>query len=229
MSVNQLHGIVWEKEVIESWLGMTKEELNEQMDGGHIDRIDVPKGTWNNVVVHKQHQIKTTGNNTIDCSDSRYFYDTTKEGVILSVAQYEQEGAFKKIHTVYEFDIEPEHHKIIYDTITKNQIEEYFALVKSFKTREEQKTNRKRVLNVKKDLLYYTDALIGLNPKTAQQRVQCSLKIDGLINVGIPCKKYHKGYKGIELPYYIDSSEREFKTNPYEENAELFFDFNYAK
>ena len=158
MSVNQLHGIVWEKVVIESWLGMTKEELNEQMDGGHIDRIDVPKGTWNNVVVHKQHQIKTTGNNTIDCSDCRYFYNTIKTGVILSVARYEQEGGFKKIHTVYEFDIEPEHHKIIYDTITKNQIEEYFALVKSFKTREEQKTNRKRVLNVKKDLLYYTDA-----------------------------------------------------------------------
>ena len=229
MSKSQQHGIDWEKEVIQSWFGIIKEQLNKEMDGGHMDSIDIPKGTWNNVVVHKQHQIKMTGNNTIDCSDCRYFYNTIKEGVILSVAQYEQEGVFKKIHTVYEFDIKPEHHKIIYDSLTYSQIVDYVDFVRSFKTREEQVANRKQVLNVKNDLLYYNDGLIGLNPKPTQQRVQCSLKIDQLISGGIPHEIHQKEYKGIVLPHYIKSSEREFKTNPYEENAELFFDFNYAK
>ena len=149
MSKSQQHGIDWEKEVIQSWFGIIKEQLNKEMDGGHMDSIDIPKGTWNNVVVHKQHQIKMTGNNTIDCSDCRYFYNTIKEGVILSVAQYEQEGVFKKIHTVYEFDIKPEHHKIIYDSLTYSQIVDYVDFVRSFKTREEQVANRKQVLNVK--------------------------------------------------------------------------------
>ena len=229
MSKNQLHGIDWENAIIKSWFDITKEELNQQMPGGHTATVDIPKGTWNGIDVLKRVQIKTTGNNTIDCSDCRYFYNTIKTGVILSVARYEQEGGFKKIHTVYEFDIEPKHHKIIYDSLTYSQIVDYVDFVRSFKTREEQVANRKQVLNVKNDLLYYNDGLIGLNPKPTQQRVQCSLKIDQLISEGIPHEIHQKEYKGIVLPHYIKSSEREFKTNPYEENAELFFDFNYAR
>jgi hypothetical protein len=225
MSKNQSHGIDWENAVIKSWFDITKDELNKQMTGGHTASVDIPEGTWNGIFVPKRVQVKTTNNNTIDCSDCRYFYKTIQAGVILSVARYEQQGGLKKIHTVYEFDIEPKHHKIIYDSLTYNQIVDYVDFVRSFKTREEQKTNAKQVLNVKNDLLYYNDGLIGLNPKTTQQRVQCSLKIDQLISEGIPYETYQKEYKGITLPYYIKSSEREFKKNPYEQNSELFFDY----
>ena len=203
------------------------------MKGGHTDRIDIPEGIWNGVNVSKQHQIKTTKENSICCSDIRKFYKTIKEGVVLSVGCYLQEGNLKKLYEVYEFDVKPKHHKLIYDTITYEELDEFHKYVKGISYGYQAQQENKLLWKEKRsDILFGTDSLIGIDTKIdskTQRRVQCSLKINDLLNTDIPYRIYRESYKGIELPYYINSSEREFKKNPYEENSKLFFDYDYAK
>jgi hypothetical protein len=43
-----------------------------------------------------------------------------------------------------------------------------------------------------------------------QRRVQCSIKIDKLIDSGIAYSKYETEYKGIKLPYEQLSAPRQF-------------------
>ncbi len=43
-----------------------------------------------------------------------------------------------------------------------------------------------------------------------QRRVQCSVKIDDLINAGLTVTKYTDNYHTIKLPYVQDSKPRTF-------------------
>jgi len=207
---SQKHGDTWESKVIESMFGVSKKEFQKIAKITNTHPVDIPKGVFLGVDVLKQEQVKTSDSNKFGCGDSRHFYKTTEQGVILSIARYLQEGDYKKVYEVHEFDIKPKHHKMIYGSLSYKQIEEYFLFVKSHNSRE----NRKWLGKMKKDLMYGNDGLIKLSQKIGPSngRVQCELNIKDLINSGIPHKKYTEEYRGIELPKYIKSSSRKFRT-----------------
>ena len=126
--------------------------------------------------------IKTTGSQTIFCSDISRFYDYSfNEGVknTIIVIKYNQSETEKIIETIYEIDYNKKCHNVLFGNLPKLVIDDFVKQVKSI-PRKVGGQDAKAIFDYiveKKKLEKNYNFEIQINPKvdSNQSRVQCSI------------------------------------------------------
>ena len=128
---------------------------------------------------------------------------------------HKQVGNDKVYNTIYEVDIKPEHHSLLWSDIQLNTLKKYEEYVKSIpKTREAQLQNVD-LWKEKRQTIYENEGqgIMKIDTKIdgkTQRRTQASFNIKTLEEIGIPFRKYTQEYRGIDLPHIQkNSSPRE--------------------
>ena len=169
---SQNHGFKYENEIREKVF-----DLPKQINDRNIHDIPKEKNKYNN---NENVSIKTTGSWTICCGDILRFFDYnfTHENTLI-VIKYEQTDTHKTISHIYEINYNKKCHKLLFDNLSKEEIEKYVKGVKSIPTNIKGKEAKKiyNYLVEKKKLKKKYNNIIQINPKvdSKQSRVQCSI------------------------------------------------------
>ena len=123
----------------------------------------------------------------------------------------------KKIERIYEIDYNQELHTLFFGTITKKEIEEYVAFIKSIPPGKEARDQHKdQYIAKKKHLQNIHNMIAVIHPKVdskRQRRVQISFNINKIpkkfITYASPDDKPNL-LRGVEIPLTIESSPRVF-------------------
>ena len=197
----QSHGNDYENLVIKRITGKGKKEYDKlKGKGGYTSSMDIVKG----LLSDKDRSVKTTNGNKVDCGDILRRMREKEYEII--VGQYRQDGGNKIVHTEYVFNIKPEDYDKLWGTMKYELVEEYDRFIKSIpKTREGQQATKEERTRIKNNIAC-KDALMVIHPKVdskSQRRVQCSFKIDQMIESGIE-------YTKKDINIVIKSSARKF-------------------
>lgn len=203
LNQSQSGGFKFENEVKEKVFGLNPEKNNTCIhDVDHTRNIF---DTYENV------SIKSTGSDTICCSDIlRFFgYDFNKKNTIL-VIQYEQDDNKKIIKNSYEIDYCKELNQKLFGKLPEEFLIDYVNLVKKIEPGRHINWWSDIAKKIKK--VYKT--VITVNPKVdskKQRRVQCSIP-----NFTKTCEGFIKKndipnvIRGKIICESIDSSVRKF-------------------
>jgi len=200
MAEVQSHGNDFEDLKIQELTGISKKEYDKLKSNGYTSPFDLVKG----IIVNYNGSIKSTGQNSINCSDILKRMEQTEYTFI--VGCYKQKGNNKVFHTEYKFYILPEHYKLLWGDMKYELIEQYVNKIKSIEKGRAAQKKYQLVKNQWKSEVKCNKALFIINPKVdskEQRRVQCSIGLDKLLSSGI---KYTK--KDINI--IIESSRRKF-------------------
>lgn len=213
MAEVQNHGVLFEDTVIRSITGMSKEEYQSTLEGAYIASMDILKGHHSDV----NYSVKVSGGKSLGCGDIlRFLRHCRDDSFTIIAGRWKQVTKEKKVYQeIYEFDISPEHYKKLFENMSEEVVKEFVDYVKAIPPgREAQLANRK-LWKEKRKVIYETcgRGLMAIDAKIDsknQRRVQCSAKIQGLIDAEIPYRKYTEEYRGIQLPYEQESKPRTF-------------------
>ena len=200
MAEVQAHGNKFEDLIIKERTGMTKKDYDNLKANGYTSPFDIVKG----YCVDYNASVKTTGSNTICCGDLLRMMQHREHRLI--VGCYTQEGKKKVFHTQYEFYIQPSDYKKLWGQMDYQKVEQFVEYVKNIPHGKEAQLSTKSERNQLQEQTQCNEALYSINPKVdskKQRRVQCSLKLDELIDSGVY-------YEKKELDMVIQSSRRNF-------------------
>ena len=201
MAEVQQHGNKFEDVVIRERTNLSKEEYDKLKDNGYTSSFDLCNG----LLVNYDASIKTTGSNTICCSDLLRMMSHRKYYRLI-VGCYKQEGKSKKFHTQYEFFIAPEDYGKLWGNMNYQLVESFVDFVKAIPHGPEAQKDTKSDRDQLKKKVSCKEALFNINPKVdskKQRRVQCSVPLDKLLASGIQ-------YEKTTLNLTINSSRRKF-------------------
>lgn len=196
----QAHGNRYEDIVTRQRTQLSKQEYDNLKSQGYTSAFDLVRG----LVVNYDGSIKTTGNNSICCSDIIRMMQHKDYRLI--VGCYTQKGDTKVFHTEYEFIITPEDYDILWGDMSITQVGSFVDYVKSIPAGREAQQQTKLIREELKQEVSSDTALFVINPKVdskKQRRVQCSIKLDKLLASGVK-------YTQRPLSLTISSSRREF-------------------
>ena len=196
----QAHGNKFEDGIIKERTGLSKDEYDAMKVNGYTSTFDLTQG----LIVDYNASIKTTGNNTICCSDLLRMMKHTDYRLI--VGCYNQVGKKKVFHTQYEFFIQPKDYSMLWGKMDYQLVESFVDFVKAIPHGPEAQKSTKSDRDQFQEQVSCEEALFTINPKVdskKQRRVQCSLKLDELIASGVH-------YNKTDLNITIDSSRRKF-------------------
>ena len=121
---SQKHGFTFENSTREQIFDLPNEKNN-------TDKHDIPKHK-NKYNKNENCSIKTTGSETICCSDILRFYDYDfNENNTIIVIKYKQTETEKIVQSIYEIDYNIECHKLLFGNLPREVIEKYVENVKS--------------------------------------------------------------------------------------------------
>jgi hypothetical protein len=171
---SQKHGFQYENIIRHKVFKMPAESNNTETH-------DIP-ADMNILDKNENCSIKTTGSQTIFCSDISRFYgysfnEDVKNTII--VIKYNQSETEKIIETIYEIDYNKECHNVLFGNLPKPVIDGYVKQVKSIPRKvggQEAKAIFDYIVE-KKSLKKNYNFEIQINPKvdSNQSRVQCSI------------------------------------------------------
>lgn len=187
MSEVQEHGIAFEDIKIREYTGLSKKEYDKlKPKGGYTSPFDLVEG----IIVAFNGSIKSTGKSTVDCADILKRMSQTNYTLI--VGCYDQRGDDKIFHTEYKFYIEEKDYDTLWGSMEYCDVENFVSFVKNIPRGRESQKNTLNERNILQEQLQCKRALMTVNPKVdsdKQRRVQCSFKLDEMIQSGI---KYTK-------------------------------------
>ncbi len=197
----QSHGNAYESLVIERLTGKTKTEYDAlKGKGGYTSAMDLVEG----LLVDKNYSIKVTNGNKVDCGD--ILRRMSENNYTIVVGQWRQDGNSKIIHTEYTFNIKPEDYNKLWGNMKYELVEEYDKFIKSIPAGKEAQQSTKEERTKRKNNITCKDALMVIHPKVDsknQRRVQCSFKIDEMIDAGVE-------YTKMPINIVIKSKKRTF-------------------
>lgn len=196
----QAHGNKFEDIVTRERTGLSKKEYDGLKKNGYTSSFDLSKG----LKVEYDASIKTTGNNTICCSDILRMMRHNDYRLI--VGCYNQVGNQKIFHTQYEFFIQPNDYLTLWGDMDFQKVELFVNFVKSIAEGGKARDDSKIVRDSLQESASCDRALYSINPKVdskKQRRVQCSLKLDELLASGVE-------YEKKDLNLIIESKKRTF-------------------
>jgi len=210
----QNHGVLFEDSIIRAITGLSKDEYQTKLENAYTASMDVVKGIESDA----NYSVKVSkGGKSIGCGDILRFIRHCRDDEFTMVvgAWCQVSPTVKRYSAIYEFDIRPTDYVKLWNSITEEVMQPFVDYVKSIapgKTaqmanRQEWKKRRQAIYEIYGRGLCAVDAKID---SKNQRRVQCSIKINELINSGIEHRKYETEYKGITLPYEQTSSPRQF-------------------
>lgn len=203
MAEVQAHGNKYENKVIFERTGLTKKEYDKLKKNGYTSKFDLVNG----LLVDYDAGVKSTGSNTVCCSDIQRMISHGEYHLIVGV--YDQVEDQKVFHTEYEFFFKEKDFTTLWGNTNVEKLNEYVSKVKSVKKGAEGQKQYQLVAESWKSEVADDSALFTINPKVdskKQRRVQCSLLIDKLINAGIE-------YTKKDISYIVKSKRRKFKNN----------------
>tara|TARA_Y100000004_G_scaffold190076_1_gene246648 strand:+ start:646 stop:1257 length:612 start_codon:yes stop_codon:yes gene_type:complete len=201
MAEVQQHGNKFEDVVIRDRTKLSKKEYDKLKKNGYTSPFDLCNG----LKVDYDASIKTTGSNTVCCSDLLRMMSHRKYYRLI-VGCYKQEGKSKKFHTQYEFFIAPEDYSKLWGKMDYQLVESFVDFVKAIPHGPEAQKDTKSVRDQFQEQVSCEEALFNINPKVdskKQRRVQCSVPLDKLLASGIQ-------YEKTTLNLTINSSRRKF-------------------
>ena len=211
MPQSQKHGFIWENHIRVNIFGLTS----------------VPNDTNTHDIPCENNKFNCEENISIKCCKEtivycgkiiRFFsYDFTKKNTIIVIRWEQNTNTKKKIKRIYEIDYNQELHTLFFGTITKKEIEEYVAFIKSIPPGREARDQHKDQYKAKKNKLQNIHNMVAvINPKVdskSQRRVQISFYINKIpkkfITYTSPDDKPNL-LRGAEIPLTIESSPRVF-------------------
>ena len=208
----QAHGNKFEDLIIQRVTKVSKKEYEKMIPNAYTSPMDIHEGVRSKF----NASIKVTGGEGIGLGDILSFYDhATTVPFKMIVGQWEQSTKSKKsFHTVYEFEITPDVGKLLFGSMSRRQLVTFRNYVKSIPAGKKGQEDNKVVWKEKRDrLVEKTNPVIRVDAKIdskTQRRVQSSLWISDLIEMGVPHKRFRAKYRGISLPISIKSGARTF-------------------
>lgn len=207
MTNNQLHGKKFEDIIKSCGLFLGSADCGRSPTAGFDIEARFDK------VLRLPTSIKSTGSNIIGLSDARSFFSTSEKHRML-IGRYKQVGPHKQFHNVHEFILTRETLAKLRGEVTLEDVMAFHNgfLLSNFPIgthAEARKWARQR-----KAALAGKQSMITLNPKIdskSQRRLQCSLRLSGLIGLCEPGGNYrlHEGSIGdLVLPVTQISSPR---------------------
>lgn len=208
----QAHGNKFEDIVIRKVSRISKTEYEKLIPNAYTSPMDIHEGIRSKF----NASVKSTGGNSIGLGDIVSFYDhATTTPFKMIVGQWEQvTESEKEFHTVYEFEITPEIGKMLFGNMTRRQLITFRNYVKGIPAGKKGQSDNKKLWKEKRSrLIEKTNPVVKIDAKIdskTQRRVQSSVGIHELLEAGIPHKKFRAKYRGIELPFVIESGARTF-------------------
>jgi len=204
----QQHGNDFENEIHLAIHGTPKDKYEKLIEGGYTAKYDIVKGTLSN----SNFSIKVTKSNSVACGDIiRMLKGTKSDSFILLVGTYTQKGKSKIYNEIFEFYIEPKHHKLLWGNMKIKELEKFVDYVKKIPHGKQAQLKNKNIWKEKRTILETNKGLMSIAAKIdskKQRRTQCSLSLKYLLTSDIPFKKYTKTYKSMNLPYTQKNSPK---------------------
>ena len=167
--------------------GLSKKEYDKLKKNGYTSSFDLSKV----LKVDYNASIKTTGNNTICCSDILRMM--SHDDYRLIVGCYTQEGDTKVFHTQYEFLIQPKDYTVLWGKMDYQLVESFVDFVKGIPEGPKAQKDTKFVRDNFQESVSCNEALFSINPKVDNQEATSRsmfTKLDELIASGV---QYTKG------------------------------------
>jgi hypothetical protein len=210
----QNHGVLFEDNIIRATTGLSKDEYQTLLENAYTASMDVVKGIKSDV----NYSVKVSKDGkSIGCGDVIRFIRHCKDDEFTMVvgAWRQISPMVKRYDAIYEFNIKPKDYATLWASITDEAVQPFVDYVKSIPPGKEAQLANRKLWKQHRQAIYdaYGQGLCAIDAKIDsknQRRVQCSIKIDKLIDSGIDYIKYETEYKGIKLPYEQDSSPRQF-------------------
>ncbi len=200
----QGHGDEFENQIHLAVHGKSKKEYETLIEGGYTAKFDIVKGTLSTF----NGSVKVTNGNGVGCGDIvRMWQGTRHNDITFIVGVWEQTSKKVKTYSViYEFYLDPSHHKVLWSGIKLGTLKKFDAYVKSIPHGKAGQSANKKLWKQKRQNIHNKEGkgIIGIAAKVdskTQRRVQCTLGIQDLIDSDVPYKKYTKTYRGISLPF----------------------------
>jgi hypothetical protein len=200
MAEVQAHGNSFEDMIIRERTGLSKEEYDKLKENGYTSTYDLCNG----LIVDYDGSIKTTGSKVICCSDILRMMSHQEYRII--VGCYDQVANQKVFHTQYEFNIRPKDYHTLWGDMKYEDVKNYVNKVKTVQKGKEGQQQYQLVAESWKSEVQSDKSMFMINPKVDsknQRRVQCSIKLDDLIQSGVE-------YTKKDLNIVITSSRRTF-------------------
>jgi len=208
----QAHGNKFEDMVIRKISKISKTDYEKLIPNAYTSPMDIHEGVRSKF----NASVKSTGGNSIGLGDILSFYDhATTTPFKMIVGQWEQATATEKVfHTVYEFEITPDIGKMLFGDMTRRQLLAFRKYVKSIPDGKQGQSDNQKLWKEKRSrLVAKTNPIVKIDAKIdskTQRRVQSSVGLTELLDMGIPNKRFRTKYRGIQLPATILSGARTF-------------------
>lgn len=210
----QNHGVLFEDSVIRAITGLSKDEYQTLLENAYTASMDVVKGIKSDA----DYSVKVSKDGkSIGCGDILRFMRHCRDGEFIMVVGAWQQVTpeIKRYDTIYEFNIKPADYTTLWAGITEDIVTPFVEYVRSIEPGKAAQMANRKLWKERRQAIYDTcgQGLCAIDAKIDsknQRRVQCSVKIDKLIESGIEHVKYETEYKGIKLPYEQNSSPRQF-------------------
>ena len=178
----QAHGNYFEDIKIRELTGFSKDEYDSMKDNGYTSSMDIVKGLHSD----RDVSVKTAKGRKVDCGDILRRRSETEYDIIIGV--WDQVGDKKIFHTEYTFHIKPEHETLLWGKMSYEKLREFNDYIKSIPEGRTAQQNTKVERQLLKTITEDANAQMKIHPKVdskKQRRVQCSFKIDKLIESGV--------------------------------------------
>ena len=191
---------------------VSKKEYEKLIPNAYTSPMDIHEGVRSKF----NASVKVTGGDSIGLGDIVSFYDhATTTPFKMIVGQWEQSSKTKKVfHTVYEFEITPEVGEMLFGDMSRRQLVTFRNYVKSIPAGKKGQEDNKKLWKEKRSrLVEKTNPVVRIDAKIdskTQRRVQSSVGISDLVEMGVPHKTFRKKYRGIDLPIEMKSGARTF-------------------
>jgi hypothetical protein len=210
----QNHGVLFEDSVIRAITGLSKDEYQALLENAYTASMDIVKGVKSDA----NFSVKVSkGGKSIGCGDIlRFIRHCRDDEFTMVVGAWQQvTPTVKRYSAIYEFNIRPTDYAILWNNITEEVVQPFVEYVRNIPPGKEGQMANRKLWKERRQAIYdgYGQGLCAIDAKIDsknQRRVQCSIKIDKLIESGIEYVKYETEYKGITLPYEQDSAPRQF-------------------
>ena len=213
MAEVQAHGFDFEGRCIAAITGIPKSQYQNLLKNKYTASMDIEAG----ILSDYNYSFKTTKSDSVDCADIlRFMNHCCNTPFILVVGKYTQIGNYKRFHTIYEFNITPDHYSTLWANLKPEHVQEFVKWVTNIpKGIEAVKEYRPKWRSRRNELTkIHGKGIFNIGAKINgiyQRRVQCSTTIKRLTLAQIPFTIHTVNYKGLALPYDIESSERTFQ------------------
>lgn len=228
---SQIHGSIWENEIIKSTINFpcipelhkgknkdiclcNKKQLDMLKVNGCIDSLDIPKGTYNGFNFKVNSSVKLTKSNGIGCADIINFTQHVLEDELdLIVGRFSQYSNFKEVYETIVFHIKPNDYKKLWGSLDLNGVSEFVDYVKSIPNGLIAQAENSDIWKEKRGvLLEGTGSILTIDAKIdskTQRRVQCGFKLDNLLLSGVDYTIHSERYNdNLILPYGIKNNPR---------------------